>query len=251
MKRSFLIFLLLVSFSIGFAADQQVIIASANKEYDAGHYASAVDLYKKILTTGFESRELYYNIGNAYYKMNELPSAILYYEKARKLDPGNVDINFNLAVANSKIADKIEPLPELFYKRWFRVLRESMPVDGWAKVSIITLILALVAGFFYFVSNVLVLRKSGFWLGIVFLFIAIFCLFIAYQDWVIINNNKEAIIFAPTITIKSSPDEKSIDLFVLHEGTKVRVIDSIGNWFEIQIANGSVGWLPASAVEKI
>jgi tetratricopeptide (TPR) repeat protein len=251
MKRGFLILLFLVTVSVGFAADQQVVIAKANKEYDAGHYANAVDLYKKILTLGYDSPELYYNIGNAFYKLNELPSAILYYEKARKLDPGNVDINFNLSVANSKIADKIEPLPEMFYKRWFRNIRESMSVDAWAKISIVTLILALVAGFFYFVSNVLMLRKAGFWLGIVFLAGALFCLFIAYQDWSVINNNKEAIIFSPTITVKSSPDEKSVDLFVLHEGTKVRVIDTIGNWFEIQIANGSVGWLPASSVEKI
>ncbi len=251
MKNNLLIILFLVLGTALFASEEQVTIAKANKAYTEGYFANAAELYKKVLHSGFESPELYYNLGNSYFKLNELSSAILYYEKARKLDPGNEDVNYNLSVANSKISDKIEPIPEMFYKRWFRSLREMLALDEWGKISILTLIISLVSGFMYFASNRMFLRKVGFWTGIVFLFCALFCLFLAFQNYSIINNNREAIIFSPTITIKSSPDEKSVDLFVLHEGTKVKVIDNIGNWFEIKIANGSVGWLPCSAVEKI
>jgi tetratricopeptide (TPR) repeat protein len=251
MKKKFLVILFLVFCSALIAGEEQVIIAKANKAYTESYFANAVELYKKVIHSGYESPELYYNLGNSYFKLNEIPSAILYYEKARKLDPGNEDVNYNLAVANSKISDKIEPIPELFYKRWFRSLRELMSMDKWAKIGIITMIIALVSGFLYFVSNRMMLRKAGFWSGVCFLICALFCLFLAYQNFSILHNNKEAIILSPTVTIKSSPDEKSIDLFVLHEGTKVRVIDTIGNWFEIKIANGSVGWLPSSTVEKI
>ena len=251
MKINLLIILSLLFCNALFAGEEQAIIAKANKAYTEGYFANAAELYKKVLHSGAESPELYYNLGNSYYKLNELSSAILYYEKARKLDPGNEDVNFNLSVANSKISDKIEPIPELFYKRWFRSLREMMAMDEWAKIGIISMIIALLSGFTYFVSNLMILRKVGFGMGIVFLACSIFCLFLAYQNYSIINNNKEAIIFSPTVTIKSSPDEKSIDLFVLHEGTKVKVIDNIGNWLEIRIANGSVGWLTSTAVEKI
>ena len=153
MKKNLLIILFLIqSFSL-FASEEQVIIAKSNKAYTEGYFANAVELYKKVLHLGFESPELYYNLGNSYYKLNELSSAILYYEKARKLDPGNEDVNFNLSVANSKISDKIEPIPELFYKRWFRSLREMMAMDEWGKIGIITLIIALMSGLIYFVSN--------------------------------------------------------------------------------------------------
>jgi len=251
MKKNLLIILFLILCNALFAGEEQGIIAKANKAYTEGFYANAAELYKKVLHSGVESPELYFNLGNAYYKLNELPQAILYYEKARKLDPGNEDVNYNLSVANNKIADKIEPIPELFYIRWLRSLWELMSMDQWAKIAIITLVIALVSGFVYFVSNRMLLRKSGFWMGIVFLGCSIFCLLLAYKNYRIINNNKEAVIFTPTVTVKSSPDEKSVDLFVLHEGTKVRLIDTIGNWYEIKIANGSVGWLPSSAVEKI
>lgn len=251
MKKSLLFILFLLLAGILYAGEEQVVIARANKAYTEGYFANAAELYKKILHTGVESPELYFNLGNTYFKLNELSSAILYYEKARKLDPGNEDVNYNLSVANSKIADKIEPIPELFYKRWFRSLWELMAMDEWGKISIIALVIALVSGFIYFVSNRMILRKIGFWTGSVFLACALFSLLLGYQNYRIIKNNKEAIIFSPTVTIKSSPDEKSVDLFVLHEGTKVRLIDNIGNWYEIRIANGSVGWLPASAVEKI
>lgn len=250
MKR-ILVFILFLMPGLTFAVDPEITIAKANKAYAEGFYANAAELYKSVITAGYESVDLYYNLGNACYKQNDFASSILYYEKARKLDPGNEDVNFNLRIANLKITDKIEPIPELFYKRWYRKLIESFSVDKWSRFGLAFLCLGLIAGLFYVVSKNLLLRKTGFWLGIVFIFVSLFSFLFAWQSYDDIMHRKEAIIFTPTVTIKSSPDEKSIDLFVLHEGAKVELIDNIGNWYEIRIANGSVGWLMASSVEKI
>ncbi len=251
MKRLFVIF----SFSFltvsMFAMDYKLTITKANKAYTDGLYTNALELYKQVLKDGYESPDLYYNIGNVYYKMNDFTSAILFYERAKKLNPGNEDIEYNLKVANSKIADKIEPIPDLFYRRWYASLTRQFSADTWAKAGIIGFILTLIFATLYMISRILFIRKLGFWLGIILFFLSVFSFLFAYHNFRNVKNQTEAIIFAPTVTIKSSPDDKSIDLFVLHEGTKVQLLDQIGNWFEIKIANGSIGWLSSSSVERI
>ena len=251
MVYKILLFVLVMLPGLGLGENPETVIAKANKAYTDGYYENAIELYKGVIAEGFESVDLYYNLGNACYKQNDFTSAILYYEKARKLDPGNEDVNFNLKIANTKITDKIEPIPELFYKRWYRSLIESYSADKWSKAGLVFLCIALIAGLFYMLPRRLITRKAGFWTGIVFLFISLFSFLFAWQNYNDIMHRKEAIIFSPTVTIKSSPDEKSVDLFVLHEGTKVELIDNIGSWYEIRIANGSVGWLDGDAVEKI
>jgi len=251
MKKNVLLVVVLFLALFTYATENQLIIAKANKAYAEGLFTNAVDLYKQVLNSGNESWEVYYNLGNSYYKMNDFASAILFFEKAKKLNPGNEDINFNLKVTNNKIADKIEPLPEMFYKRWYRNLVELFPVDPWARITILTFILSLFFALFYVISQRVYLRKMGFWAGILFFIVSLMSVHFTFQNYKTLQNNTEAIIFTPTVTIKSSPDEKSIDLFVLHEGTKVKILDNIGNWYEIRIASGSVGWLPVSSVEKI
>jgi len=233
------------------ASEQEVYIQKANKAYGDGSFTEAIDLYKRVIVLGYESPDLYYNLGNSYFKLNEFASAILWYERAKRLDPGNEDIDFNLKVANNKIADQIEPLPELFYKRWFRNLINLFPADTWAGAGLFLFILALAFGSLYLLSRVLALRKIGFWLGAIILLFSFITVLFAWNSYTTVKNANEAIISTPTITIKSSPDEKSVDLFVLHEGTKVQIKDQIGAWFEIRIANGSVGWIPSSSFEKI
>ena len=236
---------------IRFAADPEITIAKANKAYTEGFYANAAELYKSIINAGYESADLYYNLGNACYKQNDFTSSILYYEKALKLDPGNEDVNYNLNVANSRISDKIEPLPELFYRRWLNTLISQLSTDEWAKAGIACLIIAILLGTVYVASRVLILRKLGFWTGLSSFLLSLIFLLFALGSYTSVKSDLSAIVSNPTVTIKSSPDEKSTDIFVLHEGSKVRLIDHIGNWYEIKIANGSVGWLPSSAMEKI
>ena len=183
--------------------------------------------------------------------MNDNARAILWYERARRMDPGNEDIDFNLNVANTKISDKIEPLPVLFYKRWFNGLVQLFSVDAWAMLCVCSFIAGLLGLVLYLASRVLLLRKIGFWAASGMFLISFSTFFLSWSGYRFTQTASEAIVFASTITVKSSPDEKSTDLFVLHEGTKVMLLDQISGWFEIRIANGSVGWLPVSSLEKI
>ena len=229
----------------------EALVAQSNKAYNEGLYAEAAKLYEQVAATGYESPELYYNTGNARFKLNDFPGAILWYERARRLDPGNEDILFNLNVANSKIADKIEPVPEMFYRRWYFTLVDRLSADGWAWASVSCFLAAFAMAVLYLLASRMFLRKAGFWSAGVFLVLFLFGLVFSFSANEKAYNTEEAIIFTPTVTVKSSPDEKSIDLFVLHEGTKVRIMDRIGEWYEVRIANGSVGWLLSSTMERI
>lgn len=251
MRQTIILLLFSLLLPAAMAGEEQLLVAKANKAYTAGAYTEAADTYKKVVAMGLESPELCYNLGNAYFKMNDLAGAILWYERARRLDPSSENIDFNLRVANSKIADKIEPLPELFYKRWYKALVLLLPVDTWATLTIILFLTALSSAILYLVSRVLWIRKAGFWTALSVMSLTLLSLLFAWSGSVITRSANEAIIFTPTITVKSSPDENSTDLFVLHEGSKVQLIDRIGNWYEIRIANGSVGWLPVTTLEKI
>jgi len=251
MKPITFLIIFLVAAHAAFSSAEQVTLVKANKAYSVGSYTVAADLYQKVVEAGYASPELYYNLGNTYFKMNDHARAILWYERSRRLDPGNEDVNFNLNVANTKISDKIEPLPELFYKRWFNGLVMLFSVDTWAMISICTFIAGLLGLVLYLASRVLILRKIGFWAASGLFLLTASAMALAWSGYHVTISNSEAIVFAPTITVKSSPDDKSTDLFVLHEGTKVRLLDNISGWYEIRIANGSVGWLPESSLEKI
>jgi tetratricopeptide (TPR) repeat protein len=251
MKRYAILPIMLLITLTSFSSVQSDNVVKANKAYSAGAYSQAAELYKKVADAGYESPELYYNLGNAYFKLNDYARAILWYERAKRLDPGNEDINFNLNVANTKISDKIEALPELFYKRWFNGLVQVFSFDTWAMMGVCMFLCGLLGLVFYLASRVLIIRKIGFLAAMVLFFFSLFTFFMAWNGYSTAKFSNEAIIFTPTIIVKSSPDEKSTDLFVLHEGTKVSLLDNISGWYEIRISNGSVGWLPQSSLEKI
>ena len=251
MKQILFTILFLIT-NLAYADDNQILITEANKEYNEGLYEQAIELYEKVLEDGKESSELYYNLGNAYFKLNNLASAILYYEKAKKLDPNDDDINFNLNIANSRIVDKIETVPELFYIRWWNSMIYALNVDGWAMVNSISFSLVLLFLLVFLLSKTIFLKKIAFWLGMILIVISASSYLLSNQKYRSFLDNHEAIVFTPTVTIKSSPSKTGIDLFVIHEGTKVQIIDHVGdNWYEVKIANGSVGWLQAPDIKKI
>jgi tetratricopeptide (TPR) repeat protein len=242
--------ILLVAFqAAGQSPDQ--LAAQAAKAYNSKQYNAAITLYGKIIAGGYESYALYYNLGNAYFRNNETAQAILYYEKALKLEPNNEDIKHNIEVINSKLADKVEKVPELFYKRWWKEVINLMDIDMLAAFNIILFTLALLLIAVYISVSNLVIRKISFWTGISLLLFFGLGIVAASQRNHYLNNQHEAIIFTPTINIKSSPDENSKDIFVLHEGTKVTLLDVVADWQEIRIANGSVGWIRNSDIRKI
>jgi len=215
----------------------------ANSAYNATNYDSAVMLYEKILANDMESVPLYFNLGNTYYKMREYPMAIYYYEKALKLDPSNEDVQVNLAIANRAIVDKIEPMPQSFIARWWQSARALFSGDQWAWLSIVVFALLLVSLFLFLRARKLGVRKLGFFTGLVFLLAFALSVVFALQLKHSSLTQDQAIIMTPTVNVKSSPSDSSVDLFVLHEGTKVEVLETENGWNKIRIANGSVGWL--------
>jgi tetratricopeptide (TPR) repeat protein len=242
--------ILLVAFHAA-AQDPDQIAAQAAKDYNTKHYPEAIAKYEKIIKGGYQSYALYYNLGNAYFRNNEIAQAILYYEKALKIAPNNEDIIHNIEVVNSKLTDKVEMVPELFYKRWWKQIVNLMDIDTLATLNIILLTCALLLIALYIALSNMMIRKISFWTGVALLLIFGIGMAAASQRNVYLSQQHEAIVFTQTVNIKSSPDENSKDIFVLHEGTKVKLLDVVAEWQEISIANGSVGWIKNSDIKKI
>lgn len=256
MKKYIFLLLLVVTSFCSFSINNQrttnnELIIQANQAYSKQDYNKAVELYKKVISNSYESFELYYNLGNAYFKNNQIPSAIYYYEKAKKLNPSDEDLNFNLKVANSIIVDKIDVIPELFIKKWSNGFIGIFNADAWAKLTVASFILFFMLLLLYLFSNTIILRKFAFWLSILFLASSILTYAFAKHQFNEMNKVKEAIVFTPTVSIKSSPDQGSVDLFVIHEGLKVKITDQVNDWYEIRIPNGSKGWIKITDLEII
>jgi tetratricopeptide (TPR) repeat protein len=250
MKKLVLIIFVLLSIA-SFADDNASLVEKGNKAYTGKFYQQAIDCYLKVIASGYEAPELYYNLGNAYFKTEDYASAILYFEKAKKLKPGDEDINFNLKVANTKITDKIDDIPDFFLIRWYNGIANLLSFNTWAIIGIIMLVIFFGILSLYLFSKILRIRKIGFWTALACLFITMMFFVFAQTQYSSINSTTKAIIFSPSVTAKSSPDANSTDLFVIHEGTKVKVIDTVGEWSEIKIANGSVGWVNTSVFKII
>ena len=218
----------------------------ANEAYNAGKYDTAVVLYEKILATDMESVPVYYNLGNAYYRMKEFPKAIYNYERALKLDPSNEDVRVNLQFANMSIEDKNEPVPESFIVKGWRKLRTMCSGDTWAWWSVVAFALMLASVFLFLRSRRVGLRKLGFFAGIAFLVVFAFSVVFAAQLRHSAVTQDQAIIMSPTVNAKSKPDEGGVDLFVLHNGTKVTILESSNGWNKVRIANGDIGWIEAN-----
>lgn len=252
MKRSIIILILLwVSFCSFGNTKQDSTLIIANQQYNAGNFHEAIQNYTTLINSNIESAQLYYNLGNTYYKIDDLASAILFYEKAKKLNPNDEDVNYNLGIANSRIVDNIDSVPQIIFKRWWNQFYNMFSVNLWAKVAIGLFIITLVFAAIYLLARTRFIKKLFFSLGILFILFSITSYFVSYQKYYYTDTHKEAILFAPTITVKSSPNRNSVDLFVIHEGTKIYILDKVGEWIEVRIANGSVGWLPESEIKYI
>lgn len=250
LKYFFIIALQVVTVNM-FGIITDTLIVTANSAYNDGLYDSALNTYNGMLNTGVESGELYYNMGNAYFKNNDIASAILYYEKARKLLPNDEDVQYNLSIANSMIVDKIEKVPELFYQTWWNFFYNILDADAWAIFSLISFTFLVITIGLFIISKKRSNRKLSFYVGMLFLMITVISSALASQKYYYNIEQNEAIVFTSSITVKSSPTQNAVDLFVIHEGTKVKIIDKIDNWVEIKIQNGSVGWLPVKSIKAI
>jgi tetratricopeptide (TPR) repeat protein len=224
---------------------------SANAAYSKADYKKAIALYEEILAYDKESSSLYFNLGNAYMKSNEIGKAILNYERAKKLTPQDEDINNNLTLANQKTEDKIEAAPKLFFAQWENGVTDIVSEKGWSIVFIACIALGFLLITIYVISRHKSFRQFGFFMGITLLIISIPVFFMAASKYENTLNSNTAVILSPSVTVTGAPDEKGTKLFILHEGTKVIVTKTDDDWSEIRIVNGNVGWVKTSVLEKI
>jgi tetratricopeptide (TPR) repeat protein len=223
----------------------------ASALYSSGKYNEALDEWMSIYNSGVRSASLAYNIGNACFKANNIPGAILYYERALLLKPADEDIQYNLQIARTLVVDKFIEIPELFFVKWYNFLSLTLSTNLWAKISLTAFIFFLGALSLYIYSARYRLKVIGFWISIFLLFLSIGSVSFSLRNRNLIYNNHKAIIFNPLVNGKSSPDNSGTDLFVLHEGTKVTIGDEVGEWFEIRLSDGNKGWVPANCLDKL
>lgn len=237
-----------------FSAAKQIVNATkaeGDSAYIKNDFASAIQIYESLLQQG-EAPEIYYNLGNCYYKTDDIARAILNYERALLLSPGNTDIRANLEIARSKTIDKVTPVPEIFFITWIKSLVNSQSSDAWARTGIVSFLLLLVSLAIFFFTQHIKWKKIGFSAAILFLIVTVLSNLFASQQKSYLTNRNDAIILSPSVTVRSTPSESGTSLFVLHEGRKVEIKDnSMREWKEIRLEDGKVGWVPSSSIEVI
>ncbi len=254
LKLRYIQTLLLVVFISTVALAQESVTGKFNQGvtyFTAGSYNEALLTWTEIYNTGYRSASLDYNIGNAYFKLGKIPQAILFYERAYLLNPADEDINYNLRIARSLTGDRFQEIPELFFVRWFDFVSLFLSSNSWAKISISTFILCLLALSLYIYSSAHRNKVIGFWLAICFFILSLASLTFTVRNKSLVYNSHKAIIINAVVSGKSSPDSSGTDLFVIHEGTKVSVEDEVGGWLEIRLSDGNKGWVPANALDII
>lgn len=229
----------------------EIIFDQGKEHYKNGKYQEAINSWMQILENGESSAELYFNLGNAQYKLNQIGPSVYYYEKALQLAPNDADIKNNLAFAENARIDSIEPLPESVFSKWYRNIADTFTFDGWAIVTVVCSV--LFAGIFllYYFSFT---ERSKRLLFATSMVIAVFFIttlsmsFLTYSDY---SDKQPAIIFANQLEVKTEPSMGSASAFILHEGTKVQISAQDGNWFKIALADGKDGWVPTSDLKQL
>ena len=243
--------LILIAYHLSLIAAFGVTKAEADSAYVRGEYQQAITHYEALLKQG-ASAGLYYNLGNAYYRTENITRAVLNYERALLLAPSDRDIRFNLQMARSKTTDKITPEQEMFFVTWYHSLVNLASVDGWARTALLSLALAIVLALLYLFSERIWLRKVGFFGAIFALTLFVLSNVFAHQQKDLLVNRRGAIVIAPAVTVKSTPAKQGTDLFILHEGTKVTITDaSMKEWKGVHLADGKEGWIETRHIELI
>ncbi len=222
-----------------------------NELYRAGKYQEAVKEYKRIIKQGYISDEIYFNLGNAYYRDEQLARAILSYERAAQIHPNDPDIEHNLKLVYLKTIDRIEPVPEMFLIQWMHTIGSLMSPETVRIFFILswTLLFGSLATM-YLVLHQSILRSARILFFISLTSVVLWAAMLGIQSFQETGQNK-AIVTVQTVTAKSSPDAKSLDAFVIHEGLKVKIADAVGDWVKITLVDGKVGWIPADQCERI
>lgn len=254
MKKLISILVLLTTLST-FAIDNQEYYFEqynkGNKAYENADYEGAINSFQSIVEAGYSSPEVYYNLGNCFYKLGQLPNSILYFEKALKIRPDDKDIAHNLSIANSMITDRVEPLPETIFSKIGTAVLSTFSIDGWAWVAVVIIFLASLSFFIYRTSNKISIKKIFFFNAILLTGFFTFSILFAEIQRNKTLNEEFAIVFSPTVNLLSEPKSGSTKLYVIHEGLKVQIIENQDNWIKVSLADGNIGWIKNSDIIKI
>ncbi len=251
LKISILTLFFLVVASVGSFANPSMELQKANELYAKKNYSEAIIIYEKIIANSNESASLYFNLGNAYFKNGEIEKAIINYERAKRLSPNDEDINFNLELSYSRIADKIEPLPEFIFIKIWNSIVNLLGERGWAITSMVIWFFTFSSLFWFLMTRTILGKKLSFLFFIIFFFSSIIIGIAGYSSLNRLSDSKQGIIFNTNVDVKSSPDEAGQTLFVIHKGTKINMIDKVDGWVKIKLVNGNTGWLRENVFEKI
>lgn len=250
MKR--IVFIIAIFFSF-IASSQEVekLFNEANTFYKEGDYERATGLYLSIEEQGFESDDLYFNLGNSYYKLNKVAPAIYYYEKALKLNSRHEDALFNLSFAKRMTIDVIDELPKSFLQRFSENIIQKLPFDTWAIIAVVASFLASLLFLLYHFSSSSGKKLFYFNTTLLSVFILGVSVFFAFSNFDTVQKNRIAIIFAVKTEIKNAPSNSSDEIFELHEGTKVLILDELDNWKKIKLADGKIGWINEDDLKEV
>ncbi len=252
MKRTLLIPVILFAAVISMTGQTpEDRYSQAGELYSSGDFSGAAAVYRKLWEEGYRSKDLLYNTGNAFFKAGDNASAILFYERARLMAPADEDIDYNLQIARSRITDRFETVPQLFFVRWFDFLALLTSTNMWAVAALVMFISALLLALIFLTKSRVRGRLLSFWLSLAFLLVAILMISLAVRNNSLVNHNRKAVITCSIVTGRSAPGETGNELFVLHSGTTVTIEQELGAFREVRLPDGNKGWIGASCMEKI
>lgn len=235
----------------GIASTPTALLDSGNAAYSKGNFQKASEYYEGIISLDYESPEVYFNLGNAYYKLDKIGMSVLNYERAKKLSPQDEDINFNLKLANQRTLDKIEPALKLFLEEWWGMLKSMHSEKTWGIRSMVCFMLFLFFLGIFITSRGLINKQFGFWLGLIFFVFSVISFSVSKSRHNDITNKNSAVMLSSSAEIKNSPDESGTKLFILHEGAKVSARETNGEWVKVELTSEKVGWVKKSQLEFI
>ena len=242
------ILLLLLTTNI-FAQSAAELFKKASVSYEQKEYESAIDQFNEMVDSPLYSSDVYYNLANCYYKTHQKAKAVLYYEKALKLAPNDEDVLFNLKLVQLQLVDKLAQIPQPFYTKWMLKVKKIMPIDQWAKMGLFFIFLFSIFSIWFLVSTDYKLKKKLFFGFSLSLIIGLKSVGMAYYCFS--TQQVNAILMNANAYVKSAPSIQSEDLFILHEGTKIIVLEEFNDWIKIKLSDGMIGWLERSVVEEI
>jgi tetratricopeptide (TPR) repeat protein len=250
-KKTAIIILLIVGALNASATNNLPKFEEGAKLYTEGKYAEAEEIWMSLFNEGYKSADLFYNIGNACFKQNKLSGAIIFYERALLLRPAGEDISYNIQITRTLLKDKFKEVPRPFFAEWFDFVSLALSTNFWALAGLIIFVAFLSCSAVFLMSSSLKARMTAFWLSIIFLLVTVLSIAFSLRSRKLIYDNDYAIVLSEPVAGKSAPGEGGAELFILHEGTKVKTGDTVGDFTEVRLPDGNKGWIITSGIRKI